>query len=220
MHVTPGKVDDGIILATKRYHERLRVSRVDASSIGTKRKIICFTDTGYILFNNFGRSNECRKILDEQIHSGERSFRDVSEEMWRSLDVPFDDGFEVMEDALDIDLLDHFLGEERSKHIYIVANDVTISSDGHKWKTDEAKLQSDDGTIPMLVFIGDGVTDLPAAREVDRGVIKIVKVDDQKTKSQSLPSNFNPLVNMWRPVYSKSAIPIFAALAPRDEMFV
>ena len=42
------------------------------------------------------------RILDEQIHSGERSFRDVSEEMWGSLDVPFDDGFAVMEDALDI----------------------------------------------------------------------------------------------------------------------
>jgi 2-hydroxy-3-keto-5-methylthiopentenyl-1-phosphate phosphatase len=44
-------------------------------------------DTGHILFNNFGCGNERREILDEQIKTGERSFRDVSEEMWGSLDV-------------------------------------------------------------------------------------------------------------------------------------
>ncbi|KAL1607652.1 hypothetical protein SLS60_002587 [Paraconiothyrium brasiliense] len=199
---------------------------VDPSNIGTKRKIICFSDfdgtifmqdTGHILFNAFGCGTERRQQLDEQIHSGERSFRDVSEEMWGSLDVPFDDGFEVMKTALEIDVdfktfhqfcinnsipfnvisaglkpvlrrvLDHFLGEENSAHIDIVANDATISSDGSKWTPvwlhdtelghdkaksindfkDEARLQSDDGTIPMIIFIGDGVSDLPAAREAD-----------------------------------------------------
>ena len=120
-------------------------------------------DTGHILFNSFGCGSERREVLDQQIHSGERSFRDVSEEMWGSLDVPFDDGFEVMKDALDIDVdfqafhefcinnkipfnvisaglrpvlrrvLDHFLGEDQSKHIDIVANDATISEEG-KWK--------------------------------------------------------------------------------------
>jgi len=44
-------------------------------------------DTGHILFNNFGCGNERRKELDKQISTGERSFRDVSEEMWGSLDV-------------------------------------------------------------------------------------------------------------------------------------
>ena len=28
---------------------------------------------------------------------------------------------------------------------------------------EEAKLQAEDGTIPLIVFIGDGVSDLPAA---------------------------------------------------------
>ena len=258
-------------------------------------------DTGHILFNNFGCGSERRQVLDEQIHSGERSFRDVSEEMWGSLDVPFDDGFEVMKDALDIDgdfqtfhkfcvnnnipfnvisaglkpvlrrVLDHFLGEEASQHIDIVANDVTISDEG-KWKPvwlhdtelghdkaksindykDEARLQSEDGTIPMIVFIGDGVSDLPAAREADvlfarRGlrleeycienklayipfdtfadiqheVIKIAKKDDEKTKGQGLPTNFNPRANMWRRASSKTAVPLFAAMTPREEkMFV
>jgi len=117
-------------------------------------------DSGHILFNNFGCGSERHKILDEQIHSGERSFRDVPEEMWGSLDMPFDDGFAVMKDALDINpefrtfhkfclnnkipfnvisaglkpvlrrVLDHFLGEEASSSIEIVANNATISSDG------------------------------------------------------------------------------------------
>ncbi|KAF2646238.1 hypothetical protein P280DRAFT_464475 [Massarina eburnea CBS 473.64] len=174
-------------------------------------------DTGHILFNSFGCGSDRRQVLDQQIHTGERSFRDVSEEMWGSLDVPFDDGFEVMKEALDIDcdfktfhsfcinndipfnvisaglkpvlrrVLDHFLGEENSHHIDIVANDAMISNDGHSWKPvwlhdselghDKAKsindykstarLESDDGTIPLIVFIGDGVSDLPAAREAD-----------------------------------------------------
>jgi 2-hydroxy-3-keto-5-methylthiopentenyl-1-phosphate phosphatase len=60
-------------------------------------------DTGHILFDNYGCGEEARNKLDEQIKSGERSFRDVSEEMWGSLHVPFDDGFVVMEKTLEID---------------------------------------------------------------------------------------------------------------------
>ena len=80
------------------------------------------------------------------------------------LQVPFEDGFGVMKDALDVDpgfkqfhefcinnripfnvisaglkpvlrrVLDHFLGEKQSAHIDIVANDATISKDGSSWK--------------------------------------------------------------------------------------
>lgn len=158
-------------------------------------------------------------MLDEQIKNGERSFRDVSEEMWGSLDVPFEDGFETMQDKLDIDpdfrsfhtfclenqipfnvisaglkpvlrkVLDTFLGEEQSSHIQIVANDADIAEDGSDWKViwrhdtelghdkalsvqearaaAEAELADEDGTIPLIVFIGDGVSDLPAARQAD-----------------------------------------------------
>jgi len=218
------------------------------------------------------------------------------------LDVPFDDGFEIMKSALDIDpdfqtfhkfcinnkipfnvisaglkpvlrkVLDHFLGEQESAHIDIVANDATISADGTEWKPvwlhdtelghdkalsietwrEAAKLESEDGSIPMIVFIGDGVSDLPAAREADvlfarRGlrleeyclehkikhiafdtfaeiqkeVTKIAKIDDKKTKGLGLPSNFNPRANMWRRVSSRRAVPVIAALTPREErMFV
>jgi 2,3-diketo-5-methylthio-1-phosphopentane phosphatase len=178
---------------------------------------IFMQDTGHILFNNFGCGNERRAVLDHQIHSGERTFRDVSEEMWGSLDIPFEDGFEVMKDALDIDpdfkdfhefcinnkipfnvisaglkpvlrrVLDHFLGEEQSANIDIVANDATISEDGSEWKViwkhdtplghdkalsiteyrRQAKIESEDGTVPLVIFIGDGVSDLPAARQAD-----------------------------------------------------
>lgn len=176
-------------------------------------------DTGHVLFDNFGCGSKKREVLDEQIKTGERSFRDVSEEMWGSLNVPFDDGFEVMEKALDIDpdfrtfhkfcldneipfnvisaglkpvlrrVLDTFLGEEQSAHIDIVANDADINQDGSDWKVvwrhdtelghdkalsiqearadAEAELAGDDGTVPLIVFIGDGVSDLPAARQAD-----------------------------------------------------
>ncbi|PBP15444.1 2,3-diketo-5-methylthio-1-phosphopentane phosphatase [Diplocarpon rosae] len=191
-----------------------------------KRKIICFSDfdgtifmqdTGHILFDAHGCGSKHRALLDSQIHSGERSFREVSEEMWGSLNVPFDDGFLVMKDTLEIDpdfrvfhdfcvansipfnvisaglkpilrrVLDEFLGEEQAAHIDIVANDAEIKEDGSQWKPiwrhdtelghdkalsitearDQANLEADDGTIPLIVFIGDGVSDLPAAREAD-----------------------------------------------------
>ncbi|KAF2681653.1 hypothetical protein K458DRAFT_444527 [Lentithecium fluviatile CBS 122367] len=156
---------------------------VDTSNIDTKRKIICFSDfdgtifmqgTGHILFNSFGCGSERRKVFDSQIHTGERSFRDVPEEMWGSLDVPFNG-------------ISAGLKPEESHHIDIVANAATISSDGSEWKPvwlhdcelghDKAKpindykstarLESADGTVPMIVFIGDGVSDLPAACEAD-----------------------------------------------------
>ncbi|OLN82304.1 Pdp3-interacting factor 1-like protein 2 [Colletotrichum chlorophyti] len=191
-----------------------------------KRKIICFSDfdgtifmqdTGHILFDNHGCGSKKREILDEQIKTGERSFRDVSEEMWGSLNVPFDDGFEVMEKTLEIDpafqefhkfciansipfnvisaglkpilrrVLDTFLGEEASSHIDIVANEAEIKPDGSAWKPiwrhdnelghdkalsmadarEQAEMECEDGTIPLIVFIGDGVSDLPAARQAD-----------------------------------------------------
>jgi len=259
-------------------------------------------DTGHILFNQFGCGSDRREQLDEQIKTGERSFRDVSEEMWGSLHVPFENGFEAMKSALDIDpafqtfhtfclnndipfnvisaglkpvlrsVLDHFLGEEAAKNIDIVANEADISADGEHWRPvwrhdtelghdkalsineykDTARLESEDGTIPMIVFIGDGVSDLPAAREADvlfarRGlrleeyciehklpyipfdtfadiqkeVIKIAKIDDEKTKGKGLPSNFNPRANLWRRASSKKAVPLFAAMTPREEkMFI
>ncbi|KAF0315465.1 Pdp3-interacting factor 1 [Colletotrichum sp. SAR11_59] len=191
-----------------------------------KRKIICFSDfdgtifmqdTGHILFDNHGCGSKQREVLDEQIKTGERSFRDVSEEMWGSLNVPFDDGFEVMEKTLEIDpafqefhkfcisnsipfnvisaglkpilrrVLDTFLGEEESAHIDIVANEAEITEDGTAWKPiwlhdnelghdkalsmgvarKEAEMECEDGSIPLIVFIGDGVSDLPAARQAD-----------------------------------------------------
>jgi 2,3-diketo-5-methylthio-1-phosphopentane phosphatase len=139
--------------------------------------------------------------------------------LYASLDVPFEDCFEVMKTALDIDpdfkdfhefcvnnsipfnvisaglkpvlrgVLDHFIGEEMSRHIEIVANDarVTQTDDGSKWEAvwrhecelghdkarsineykAAARLESENGTVPMIIFIGDGVSDLPAAREAD-----------------------------------------------------
>lgn len=75
-------------------------------------------DSGHILFDNHGCGSKQRAILDEQIKSGERSFRDVSEEMWGSLNVPFEDGFAVMEKTLDID------PDFRDFHKFCIQNDI------------------------------------------------------------------------------------------------
>lgn len=121
-------------------------------------------DTGHILFNAFGCGPEKREELERQFKSGERTFREISEDMWGSLDVPFEDGFKALEEGLEIDrdflqfhefcrnnkipfnvisaglkpvlrrVLDHFLGVEASSGIEIVANDATIDVDGHEWK--------------------------------------------------------------------------------------
>ncbi|KAK6339560.1 hypothetical protein TWF718_008961 [Orbilia javanica] len=191
-----------------------------------KRDIIIFSDfdgtifmqdTGHILFDHHGCGAARREQLDEEIKTGARSFRAVSEDMWASLNVPFEDGFTVMKQKLEIDpafdefhkycisngipfnvisaglkpilrkVLDVFLGEKQSAHIDIVANDALISHDGSEWKPiwrhdnelghdKAASLQeykaiasseSEDGSVPLIVFVGDGVSDLPAAREAD-----------------------------------------------------
>ena len=255
-------------------------------------------DTGHILFNQFGCGDEQRALLDAQIKSGERSFRDASEEMWGSLNVPFADGFEAMKSALDIDpefhnfhafclnnaipfnvisaglkpvlrsVLDHFLGEEASANIDIISNDAVINDDGSNWQVvwkhdtphghdkalsiDEykaaARLASDDGTIPLIVMIGDGVSDLPAARSADllfarRGlaledyckehdiayvpydtfadvqkeIMRIARLDEERTQGRGLPTGFNPRANLWRRASSKTSVPVFAAMTPRTE---
>ncbi|KAK6332487.1 hypothetical protein TWF730_004153 [Orbilia blumenaviensis] len=192
----------------------------------SKRDIIIFSDfdgtifmqdTGHILFDHHGCGAVRREQLDEEIKTGARSFRAVSEDMWGSLNVTFEDGFSIMKQKLEIDpdfnefhkyciangipfnvisaglkpilrkVLDVFLGETQSAHIDIVANDAQISHDGSEWKPiwrhdnelghdKAASLQeyktiasseSEDGSIPMIVFVGDGVSDLPAAREAD-----------------------------------------------------
>ncbi|KAK0745218.1 2,3-diketo-5-methylthio-1-phosphopentane phosphatase [Apiosordaria backusii] len=201
-----------------------------------KRKIVCFSDfdgtislqdTGHILFNTFGCGPNKRELLDAQINSGERTFKDVLEEMWGSLNVPFEDGFELMSQQLEMDagftgfhrfcveekipfhvisaglkpvlrrVLDEFLGEEESAKIDIVANEADIKEDGSEWKPvwrhGESELghdkavsmkearrevnrevagkklegEEEEEEVPLIVFIGDGVSDLPAAREAD-----------------------------------------------------
>ncbi|KAI5793093.1 HAD-like domain-containing protein [Geopyxis carbonaria] len=202
------------------------VDYTDDLSALPKRDIIIFSDfdgtifmqdTGHILFDAHGCGVERREILDEQIKTGERSFREVSEEMWGSLNVPFDNAFDVMKGALEIDpdfrefhdwciknnipfnvisaglkpilrrVLDEFLGKKQSKHIDLIANDAAISEDGKIWKPiwrhdtplghDKAasiqeyrtiaSSESEDGSVPLVVFVGDGVSDLAAAREAD-----------------------------------------------------
>ncbi|CAL5871733.1 uncharacterized protein PFLUO_LOCUS5986 [Penicillium psychrofluorescens] len=178
---------------------------------------ISMQDTGHILFDTYGCGTEARNKLDEQIKSGERSFREASEEMWGSLHIPFDDGFKVMEKTLEMDpgfrefhqycvdngfpfhvisaglkpvlrrVLDSFLGPDSSAAIDIVANDAIIHPDGSEWKpiwrhdtdlghdkalsVNEARIAAAatclPDEIPLIIFIGDGVSDLAAASQAD-----------------------------------------------------
>jgi 2,3-diketo-5-methylthio-1-phosphopentane phosphatase len=78
--------------------------------------------------------------------------------------------------------LDEFLGKEASAHVNIVSNEGEISEDGSSWKPiwrhdselghDKAKSviefrESVIGVQPLIVFIGDGVSDLAAASQAD-----------------------------------------------------
>lgn len=191
-----------------------------------KRKIVIFSDfdgtifmedTGHILVGAHGCGEEGLAKLEEQMKNGERTYREVSEDMWGSLNVPFDDGFVVMQKSLSLDpgfqefhqycqdngfpfhvisaglkpilkrTLDVFLGEQQAATINIVANDATISVDGSEWKpiwrhdtetghdkalsVDEARaaaqLECDPDEMPLIIFIGDGVSDLAAASHAD-----------------------------------------------------
>ncbi|KAF1989937.1 2,3-diketo-5-methylthio-1-phosphopentane phosphatase [Aulographum hederae CBS 113979] len=286
------------------------LKRADTSHMGTKRKIICFSDfdgtifmqdTGHILFNRYGCGSERREELDTAINTGTRSFKDVSEEMWGSLNVPFEDGFELLKEQLEIDVafkdfhefcrnndipfnvisaglkpvlrkvLDHFIGEEQSKGIEIVANEAEISKAAEVeqgkeeeqstwkvvWKHQDSELGHDksrsiqeyknqaaldaanngEKSVPLIVFIGDGVSDLPAAKHADvlfarRGlrleeycienqipyfpydtfadiqseIIKIAHIDQQETKGEGLPKQFNPRANLWRRASSRKDV--------------
>lgn len=57
----------------------------------------------HILFGCHGCGREERAILDAQIISGERSFRDVSEETWSSLNLPFEYSLKIIKKNLDLD---------------------------------------------------------------------------------------------------------------------
>lgn len=192
----------------------------------TTRKIVIFSDfdgtifmqdTGHVLFNKYGCGSEQRERLEKQFKNGEKTFKGISEELWGSLDLPFEQGLKAIQEHLTLDqdfktfhnfclnnkipfnvisaglkpilrrVLELFIGEESSASIDIIANDATIDGEGHEWKPhwrhdhesghdkalsineykDAAKIESEDGTIPMVIFIGDGVSDLAAASQAD-----------------------------------------------------
>ncbi|KAJ5247517.1 Pdp3-interacting factor 1 [Penicillium chermesinum] len=146
-------------------------------------------------------------------------------------------------------VLDLFLGEKEASSIDIVANDAIINPDGSEWKpiwrhdTDtghdkalsvnearaQAQAQCEPDEMPLIVFIGDGVSDLPAAREADvlfarervkarREIEKIAREDQSKTGGVGKPVRYNPRANMWRRISSKEAVPqIMAAATPSKE---
>lgn len=59
-------------------------------------------DTGHVLVDNLGGGSQFREMLEAQMKSGERSFRDISEDMWGSLTIPLEDGFDLMRTQLEM----------------------------------------------------------------------------------------------------------------------
>lgn len=247
------------IVITRAHRYTLAVSMTEALSIEqcTKRThtdnaqsdfdgTIFLQDTGHVLVDALGCGAAYRNKLEEQFKTGERTFRDISDDMWGSLTIPFGDGFDIMEKTLELDpgfrefhqycvregfpfnvisaglkpvlqrTLDLFLGEQevtriplsplpfpsppndtqnspyllltspQASSIKIVANDLQAPG-GIPWKpvwrdnTDsghdkamsvnlaraEAQAECLPDEMPLIVFIGDGVSDLAAAREAD-----------------------------------------------------
>lgn len=64
---------------------------------------IIIQDTGKILFDRYGYSPEKQEKLEEALHSGQRTFRDVSEELWGSLKLPLNEGIDIVLQELEID---------------------------------------------------------------------------------------------------------------------
>ena len=60
-------------------------------------------DTGHILFDTHGCGRERRKELSGSIRSGRRPFRETSDEMWGTLDVPFEKGCDLIKSGLIVD---------------------------------------------------------------------------------------------------------------------
>lgn len=60
-------------------------------------------DSGHVLVDNLGGGDEFRQNIEKQIKTGERSFREASEDMWGSLTIPLEDGFDVMKNNMEMD---------------------------------------------------------------------------------------------------------------------
>jgi 2-hydroxy-3-keto-5-methylthiopentenyl-1-phosphate phosphatase len=60
-------------------------------------------DTGHVLVDSLGGGAAYRNMLEEQFKRGERTFREISDDMWGSLSIPFGDGFDIMKETLKID---------------------------------------------------------------------------------------------------------------------
>ncbi|EMR11577.1 hypothetical protein PNEG_00021 [Pneumocystis murina B123] len=177
---------------------------------------IVIQDTGKILFDRYGYSPEKQEKLEEALHRGERTFRDISEELWGHLKLPLTEGIDIIMQELEIDpgfynfydfclnfsipfwiissglhpllkaALSKFLGVEMAEHIRIIANDVEVTSNGI-WKPiwhdntpfghDKAasvkncikKYSNNDSKelSPLIIFIGDGISDFSVAKNVD-----------------------------------------------------
>ena len=91
-----------------RYVRRERETDTDRKNPANEVKkdfdgTIFMQDTGHVLVDNLGGGSEFREMLESQMKSGERSFREISEDMWGSLTIPLEDGFEMMKSQLEID---------------------------------------------------------------------------------------------------------------------
>ncbi|KTW29412.1 hypothetical protein T552_04113 [Pneumocystis carinii B80] len=177
---------------------------------------IAIQDSGKILFDRYGCSPEKQEKLEEVLRRGERSFRDISEELWGYLKLSLSEGIDIVVQELEVDpgfynfynfclnssipfwiissglypllkaSLSKFLGAEMAEHIKIISNDVEVNPEGiwkPIWRDDTPfghdKAASIKNCIknysnneskelsPVIIFIGDGVSDFSVVNSVD-----------------------------------------------------
>lgn len=86
-------------LSIEQCSKRTHTDNAQSDFDGT----IFLQDTGHVLVDHLGCGAAYRNKLEEQFKTGERTFRDISDDMWGSLTIPFGDGFDIMEKNLELD---------------------------------------------------------------------------------------------------------------------
>ncbi|MCJ1334857.1 hypothetical protein MMC09_000122 [Bachmanniomyces sp. S44760] len=142
---------------------RLRIKR-DIVICSDFDSTIVRQDVGRVLFDIYGCGVQRRELLDYQSKTGTRTSKEVLQEKWGSLNVPFATSVSTLENALDVDpgfrsftqfctnndipfkvisaglkpllqeMLDGSLGREEAAKIEIIANDAAINTSGTAWE--------------------------------------------------------------------------------------
>ncbi|KAJ3337498.1 hypothetical protein HDU93_000991 [Gonapodya sp. JEL0774] len=168
-------------------------------------------DSGVIIIDHAIGTTR-RKEFDALALTGKIQFRDSLRMMWESVNMTWDEALKMLEGNLTMFVIQHchLLEPHRidfSKHFALVANKVTV--EGTKWNIhfqDDSPYGHDKSRAmksakeanassyphpptppPVYVFIGDGVSDVSAAKEADMLFAKKGKDLEKYCVTHSIP---------------------------------